>query len=118
LINSEPLSESTPHTRKGNPTKTDSWDVQAPAFSEVDLVSHSGNSAEGEFAHTLNLTDIHTGGTESRALLGKSEIAVPQALNEIQAAIDLPLLFPFLALESPVHLPGAHRQQFLLQFLA
>jgi len=72
------------------PVKTDSWDVQAPGFSEVDLVSHSGNSAEGEFAHTLNLTDIHTGGTESRALLGKSEIAVPQALNEIQAGLPLP----------------------------
>ena len=27
---------------------------------EVDLVSHSGNSASGEFAHTLNVTDIHT----------------------------------------------------------
>ena len=58
------------------PVKTDSWDVQAPGFAEVDLVSHSGDSAEGEFAHTLNLTDIHTGWTESRALLGKSEIAV------------------------------------------
>jgi hypothetical protein len=44
----------------------------------------AGNSADGEFAHTLNLTDIHRGWTESRALLGKSEIAVRQALNEIQ----------------------------------
>src|SRR6516225_6504610 len=29
------------------PVKTDSWDVQVPGFTEVDLVSHSGNSAEG-----------------------------------------------------------------------
>jgi len=59
------------------PLKTDSWNVQAPGFSEVNLVSHSGNSAEKELAHTLNPTDIHAGWTESRALLGKSETAVP-----------------------------------------
>ena len=53
------------------PVKTDSWDVSTPGFTEVDLVSHSGNSADGEFAHTLNVTDIHTSWTESRAVLGK-----------------------------------------------
>jgi len=74
------------------PVKTDRWDVQAPGFTEVDLVSHSGNSAQGEFAHTLNLTDIHTGWTESRAVLGKSEIAVQEALNEIQAGLPFRLL--------------------------
>ena len=74
------------------PIKTDSWDVKAPGFAEVDLVSHSGNSAEGEFAHTLNLTDIYSGWTESRALLGKSEIAVQRALDEIRAALPFRLL--------------------------
>src|SRR5215831_4303472 len=69
------------------PIKTDSWEVKAPGFTEVDLVSHSGDSADGEFAHTLNLTDIHTGWTESRALLGKSEIAVQEALHEIQRGL-------------------------------
>jgi hypothetical protein len=34
------------------PVKTDRWDVQSPGFTEVDLVSHSGNSASGEFAST------------------------------------------------------------------
>jgi hypothetical protein len=74
------------------PVKTDSWDVQAPGFTEVDLVSHSGNSADGEFVHTLNLTDVHTGWTESRALLGKSEIAVQEALDEIQRGLPFRLL--------------------------
>ena len=53
------------------PVKTDSWDVTSPGFSEIDLVAHSGNSGEGEFAHTLNLTDIHSGWTESRACWGR-----------------------------------------------
>src|SRR5258708_14159522 len=48
--------------------KTDSWDVTTPGFTEVDLVSHSGNSADGEFAHTLNVTEIHTTWTDSRAV--------------------------------------------------
>ena len=56
------------------------------------MVSHSGNSAEGEFAHRLNLTDIHTGWTESAALLGKSEVAVQQALHEIRAELPFRLL--------------------------
>ena len=51
------------------PVKTDRWDVQRQGLAEVDLVSHSGNSASGEFAHTLNVTDIHSTRTESRAVL-------------------------------------------------
>ena len=30
------------------PIKTDSWDVTTPGFTETDLVSHSGNSENGE----------------------------------------------------------------------
>jgi transposase InsO family protein len=74
------------------PVKTDCWDVQEPGFAEIDLVSHSGNSADGEFAHSLNLTDIHTGWTESAALLGKSEVAVQEALNQIRAQLPFALL--------------------------
>jgi hypothetical protein len=74
------------------PVKTDSWDVTTPGFAEIDLVSHSGNRGEGEFAHTLNLTDIHSGWTESRALLGKSQMAVQQALEEIPGGLPFRLL--------------------------
>src|SRR5712692_7860325 len=72
--------------------KTDSWDVTTPGFTEVDLVSHSGNSADGEFAHTLNVTDIHTTWTESRAVLGKGQTAVKEALNEVEGALPFRLL--------------------------
>ena len=74
------------------PVKTDRWDVQSPGFTEVDLVSHSGNSASGEFAHTLNVTDIHTTWTESRAVLGRGEEAVQRALNEIAEVLPFRLL--------------------------
>jgi hypothetical protein len=73
------------------PVKTDRWDVQIPGFTEVDLVLHSGNSASGEFAHTLNVTDIHTTWTESRAVLGRGEQAVQQALNRIAEVLPFRL---------------------------
>ena len=35
------------------PVKTAHWDVTQPGYLEIDLVSHSGASAAGEFLHTL-----------------------------------------------------------------
>src|SRR5947209_18227449 len=74
------------------PVKADRWDVQTPGFTEVDLVSHSGNSASGEFAHTLNVTDMHTTWTESEAVLGRGEEAVQRALNQIAGVLPFRLL--------------------------
>jgi hypothetical protein len=74
------------------PVKTDSWDAKGPGFAEIDLVSHSGNSADGEFAHSLNLTDIGTGWTESVGLLGKSEVVVQEALQEVRDGLPFRLL--------------------------
>jgi len=74
------------------PVKTDAWDVRVPGFTEVDLVSHSGNAASGEFAYSLNLTDLHTTWTETRAVLGKGEIAVVGAFQDIQDALPFRLL--------------------------
>ena len=63
------------------PVKTDHWDVTAPGFTEVDLVSHSGDRADGDFLHTLNLTDIHTTWVEHGAVMGKSQVRVQERLD-------------------------------------
>ena len=55
-------------------------------------VSHSGNSGEGEFGYSLNITDIQTTWTETRALLGKGQTAVQQALDEIAGMLPFQLL--------------------------
>ncbi len=73
------------------PVKTDHWDVKVPGFTEIDLVSHSGNSASGDFCYSLNLTDIHTGWTETQAVLGKSQEAVRGALETIRQALPFAL---------------------------
>ena len=74
------------------PIKTDAWDVRVPGFTEVDLVSHSGDCAEGDFAYTLDMTDIHTGWVERRAVLGKGQHAVLAATQQIQEALPFKLL--------------------------
>ena len=71
--------------------KTESWDVRGPGFTEIDLVAHWGNSGAGEFGHTLNVTDIHTTWTESRAVLGRSQPAVLAAIQEVEQALPFAL---------------------------
>jgi hypothetical protein len=73
------------------PIKTDHWDVTAPGFTEIDLVSHSGECAEGEFAHSLNLTDIHSAWTETRAVLGKGQAGIVRALEEMRGGLPFRL---------------------------
>jgi IS30 family transposase len=78
------------------PIKTDRWEVGRPGYTEIDLVSHSGNCATGEFAHTLNVVDIHTTWTESMAVLGKAQVRVQQGLDDIRQ--DLP--FELMGIDS------------------
>jgi len=73
------------------PIKTDHWDVTTPGFTEIDLVSHSGDRADGEFLHSLNLTDIHTAWVETRAVLGKGERGVQEALATLRQALPFAL---------------------------
>jgi hypothetical protein len=73
------------------PIKTDHWDVKGPGSAEIDLVSHSGNSAAGEFLHSLNLTDIHTTWVETRAVLGKGQARVHAALKDIRTVLPFTL---------------------------
>jgi hypothetical protein len=74
------------------PIKTDSWDVSTAGFTETDLVSHSGNSEKGEFIHSLNVTDIHTTWVESRAVMGKGQAGVLDAMKEIEQTLPFKLL--------------------------
>ncbi len=71
--------------------KADRWEVETPGFTEIDLVSHSGASASGDFCHSLNLTDIHTTWTETRAVLGKGQERVREALERMRQALPFPL---------------------------
>jgi hypothetical protein len=73
------------------PLKTDRWDVATPGFTEIDLVAHCGSLGDGEFVHSLNLTDIHTTWVETAAVLGKGQAAVRVALDELRQALPFRL---------------------------
>lgn len=73
------------------PIKTDHWDVTCPGFTEIDLVSHSGDCATGEFAHSFNLTDIHTTWTETRAVLGKGQTGIVAGLEDMRQSLPFAL---------------------------
>lgn len=73
------------------PLQTSSWAEVRPGFTEIDLVSHSGNAASGEFLHSLNVTDLATTWVETRAVLGKGQSGIVQALTEIAQALPFAL---------------------------
>jgi hypothetical protein len=73
------------------PIKTEHWDVRTSGYLEIDLVSHSGASAAGEFLHTLDGVDIQTTWVERQAVMGKSRHRVVQAMTTIEAQLPFAL---------------------------
>ncbi len=74
------------------PIRRGPWNVRRPGFTEMDLVSHSGNCAEGDFAQTLNMTEIFSGWIERRCLPTKAQTYV------LNAVIDIRKVLPFYLL--------------------
>jgi hypothetical protein len=70
------------------PVQTQAWDVRKPGYSETDTVAHCGATTEGLYVSTLDTVDFDTTWTERRAILGKGEKAVVEAMTEIEE--DLP----------------------------
>ncbi|MBI3002937.1 MAG: DDE-type integrase/transposase/recombinase [candidate division NC10 bacterium] len=98
----QPHKRRLPHRRYGRtkpgtllkhhiPLKTDRWDVTTPGFTEIDLVAHAGERGDGEFLHSLNLTDIPTTWVETRAVLGRGQAGVRDALEEMRRALPFRL---------------------------
>ena len=59
------------------------WDETRPGALEIDLVEHNGGSSLGHYAYTLTVTDVVSGYTRRRAMLGKSQLAVLRELKLI-----------------------------------
>jgi len=66
------------------PVKTNQWDETIPGFLEADTVAHCGNSTAGMFVFTVNATDLATGWSEQRAVWGKGERGVLEAITSIE----------------------------------
>jgi hypothetical protein len=55
-------------------------------------VTHEGSVAGGEYACTLDVTDVVTGWTETRAVRNKSQEQLFAALSSIRGDLPFPLL--------------------------
>jgi hypothetical protein len=73
------------------PLQLGRWTVTVPGFTEIDLVSHSGDSADGACLHSLNVTDIHTTWVETRAVRGKGQTPVREALDALRQTLPFRL---------------------------
>ena len=68
------------------------WNDKRSGFLEMDLVDHSGGLAQGDFAQTLNMTDVCTGWTEMQAVPNKAQSHVFAAIQTIRARLPFMLL--------------------------
>jgi len=77
--------------KKHIPIKTDQWDETRPGFLEADTLAHCGSSVAGMFIYSINCVDIATSWTESRAVWGKGEKGVLNAIENIENHLPFPL---------------------------
>ena len=68
------------------------WDVGVPGHFETDLVHHCGVSASGEYVHTLQMVDVTTGWTETKAVLGRSYVVMKDAFQYILDRVPFAVL--------------------------
>ncbi len=78
--------------KKQVPIKLNQWDESKPGFIEADTVAHCGNSVSGQFVWSLNIVDIATGWTEQRALWGKGQRGVFEAIKNIRTMLPFKVL--------------------------
>jgi len=65
------------------------WNEKKPGFCECDLVGHDGGNSSGDFAQSLNFTDIATCWDETAAAANKAQKHVFRAIKIVSAR------FPF-----------------------
>lgn len=87
------------HTKPGSLLKSQipirtwaEWDDAVPGFVEIDLVSHDGSNASGEFCFTLTVTDIATGWTVNRSVKNKAAKWVFEALEHVTKVFPFPIV--------------------------
>jgi hypothetical protein len=84
--------------RRSIPVRTfNDWGNPPPGFFEIDMVEHTcGPKTDGDYVHTLTLTDIATGWTECVSMRQRNQVLVMEALDKVAA--DLP--FAMLGVDS------------------
>ena len=86
------------------------WNETVPGFLEVDLVSHDGGLAKGDWCYTLTTTDIASTWTELRAVQNRAQCWTLEAMKDIQS--HLPFVLKGIDSDSGGEFINAHFVQF------
>ena len=80
--------------RRSIPVRTFAdWLDPPPGFFEIDRVEHCGGpKTDGDYVHTLTLTDIATGWTECVAMRVREQMLVIEAFDKVAAELPFPML--------------------------
>ena len=80
--------------RRSIPVRTFAdWRDPPPGFFEIDMVEHCGGvKTEGEFVHTLTMTDIASGWTECVAMRVRDQMLVIEAFVKVAAELPFTML--------------------------
>ena len=62
-----------------------------PGFFEVDTVAHCGPTTRGEYARTLNMTDVLVGWTFTRSIRNNARVHIQWALQQAHDLLPYPL---------------------------
>lgn len=68
------------------------WNEEKPGFMETDLVAFCGESVKGDYVNGLLLTDIATGWVSLEAVMGKAQVRVHQAVDNVRERLPFLLL--------------------------
>lgn len=82
------------------------WDVGEVGHLEGDLVHHCGPSVSGEYVHTLQFLDVHTGWSERVAVLGRSYLTLSHGV--VYAAHRLPFEVKEVHVDNGAEFLNAH----------
>lgn len=77
------------------PIRTAPWDHPAPGFGEVDTVAHCGQTLRGDYAYSVQYTDVTVIWTLLSAQWNKGMVATRESLKRMQANCP----FPFRGLD-------------------
>jgi hypothetical protein len=81
-----------PEIRRRVPVRTFAdWHEPPPGSMEMDLVAHCGDSTRGSYIHSLVLTDIASGWTESAPLVVRERTLLVETLDRIRLGLPFPL---------------------------
>jgi len=80
--------------RRSIPVRTfTDWRDPPPGFFEIDMVEHCGGpKSDGDFVHTLTMTDIASGWTECVAMRVRDHVLVIEGFDKVAAELPFAML--------------------------